>query len=90
MFYAWLCAVSVWVWRSRGGSSSLSPENNPRSAASTASKSAVQQMSAICDRSAGAKSSSDVDHIGKLLLTWLVQFRHDRKTKSVDQTSSKN
>jgi hypothetical protein len=28
-------------------------------------------MSAMCDRSAGAKSSSDVDHVGKLLLTWL-------------------
>jgi hypothetical protein len=26
-------------------------------------------MSAMCDRSAGAKSSSDVDHVGKLLLT---------------------
>ena len=39
------------------------------SAAPTASKSAVQQMSAMCDRSAGAKSSSDVDHVGKLLLT---------------------
>jgi hypothetical protein len=39
------------------------------SAASTASKSAVQQMSAMCDRSAGAKSSGDVDHVGKLLIT---------------------
>jgi len=26
-------------------------------------------MSAVCDRSAGAKSSSDVAHVGKLLLT---------------------
>jgi hypothetical protein len=39
------------------------------STSSTASKSAIQQMSAMCDRSAGAKNSSDVDHVGKLLLT---------------------